>query len=71
MLWRHAPIQAYPVAIDAVAGLIERLPDLGESAPAFVGIAKADLGVHHDPVPGDAAPLVLGLGTDSIGFKEG
>ena len=66
----HAPVEADAVAIDAMAGLVERFPDFGPGAPALRRVAKADLGVHHDAAFRDASALVVDLARHVVGLEE-
>jgi hypothetical protein len=66
----HAPVEADPVAVDAMARFIERFPDFCPGAPALGGIAETDLGMHHYAALFGALTLVGGLASDSIGFEE-
>src|SRR4051794_13303466 len=65
----HAPVEADTVAVDAMAGLVERFPDLRPGTLAFRRLAEADLRVHHHAALLRTFPFVGDLARDLVFFE--
>ena len=67
----HAPVQADAIAVDPVARFVDLVPYFGIGALALAGIAEADLGMHHYPPLGPAAPFVFRFRFDAVMLEKG
>src|SRR5436190_16431304 len=66
----HAPVEADAISVDAMAGSVERFPNLGPGALALGGFAEADLRVHHHAPFLGAFLLISDLARDFISFEK-